>query len=96
VATHGEPHGDNQLLTSRGRYLIDWESLKLAPPERDLQVLLDAGAQVDADPEMVEMFDLEWRLDEINQYVTWFAAEHYDTEDDRIAFAGILHELTRE
>lgn len=95
VATHGEPHSDNQLLTPRGRYLVDWESLKLAPPERDLRVLLDAGAQVHADPEMVEMFDLEWRLDEINQYVAWFAAEHHDTEDDGIAFAGILHELNR-
>jgi spectinomycin phosphotransferase len=95
VATHGEPHSDNQMLTPRGRYLVDWESLKLAPRERDLRELVDAGAPVGADPDMVEMFDLEWRLDEIREYTAWFAAEHHGTEDDQIAFAGLIHELTR-
>ena len=97
VATHGEPHSDNQLLTARGRHLVDWESLKLAARERDLRVLLDAGeATVEADPEMLQMFDLEWRLDEIDQYAAWFAAEHAGSEDDRIAFGDLLHELIRE
>jgi spectinomycin phosphotransferase len=96
VSTHGEPHSDNQLRTARSRYLIDWESLKLAPPELDLRVLIEAGADVDANPEMVEMFDLEWRLDEINQYARWFAAEHHGTEDDRIAFGDLLHEMSRQ
>jgi spectinomycin phosphotransferase len=95
VATHGEPHSDNQLLTSRGRYLVDWESLKLAPPELDLRVLVDVGADVAADPEMLELVDLEWRLDEIDQYAAWFAAEHHGTEDDREAFGGLVHELNR-
>jgi spectinomycin phosphotransferase len=95
VATHGEPHSDNQLLTPQGRYLLDWESLKLAPRERDLRDLVDAGAPVDADPDMVVMFDLEWRLDEIRQYTAWFAAEHHGTEDDAIAFGGLIEELTR-
>lgn len=96
VATHGEPHSDNQLLTPQGRYLLDWESLKLAPPERDLRELAGAGAPLDANPEMVEMFDLEWRLDEIKQFVVWFAAEHHGTEDDRIAFDALLDELDGE
>jgi spectinomycin phosphotransferase len=75
---------------------VDWESLKLAPPERDLQVLLDTGeATVDADRRMVELFDLDWRLDEIDQYSTWFATEHADSADDRIAFGDLLHELHR-
>ena len=95
MATHGEPHSDNQLLTACGRFLVDWESLKLAPPELDLRVLVDAGADVDADPAMVELFDLEWRLDEISQYAVWFAAEHHGTEDDRIACGGPLDELNR-
>jgi spectinomycin phosphotransferase len=97
VTTHGEPHSDNQLLTARGRYLVDWESLKLAPPERDLRVLLDAGEErVAADPEMIRLFDLEWRLDEIDQYAAWFAAGHPGSNDDRIAFGDLLHELSRE
>jgi spectinomycin phosphotransferase len=95
VATHGEPESGNQLLTTGGRLLVDWESLKLAPAELDLRTLVDAGVETDADPEMVELFDLEWRLDEISQYAEWFAAPHTGTADDETAFDGLLHELVR-
>jgi len=98
VATHGEPHEDNQLLSPHGRVLVDWESATLAPAELDLRTLVGAGAspaEVGADPEMLELFDLEWRLDEVSQYAAWFAAPHTGTEDDRIAFDGLFHELTR-
>ena len=97
VATHGEPHTRNQLLTAEAMFLIDWESLKLAPRERDLRVLDDAGhPQRDADEAMVEMFDLEWRLDEISQYAAWFEVWHTGTESDAIAFGGLTGELTRD
>lgn len=98
VATHGEPHEDNQLLTPESRVLVDWESLKLAPAELDLRTIVDAGlspADAGADPAMLELFDLEWRLDEISQYAEWFAAPHTGTEDDRIAYGGLLEELRR-
>jgi spectinomycin phosphotransferase len=95
VATHGEPHSDNQLLTPHGRLLVDWESLKLAPVELDLRTLVDAGVGAGTDPEMLELFDLEWRLDEISQYAAWFAAPHSGSPDDEIAFGGLLHELER-
>lgn len=94
VATHGEPHSGNQLVAEDGsRLLVDWESLKLAPPELDLRVLREAGAPVAADEEMLELFRIEWRLDEINQYGAWFAAPHAGTRDDEIAFAGLLEQL---
>lgn len=89
VPTHGEPGWHNQLITASGTTLVDWETLKLAPAERDLQTL-DSGDHL-----MLEMFDLEWRLDEINQYTTWFAGPHGGTSDDRIAFDGFMRELTR-
>ena len=44
---------------------------------------------------MVELFDLEWRLDEISQYAAWFAAPHTGNRDDEIAFGGLRDELTR-
>jgi spectinomycin phosphotransferase len=44
---------------------------------------------------MVELFDLQWRLDEISQYSEWFAAPHTGTRDDDIAIGGLLEELTR-
>jgi len=99
VAAHGEPHSFNQLLAHDGtRLLIDWDTLTLAPAELDLRTLVEAGAdphEVGAEPEMLELFDLEWRLDEINQYAAWFAAPHDGTADDEIAFGGLLHELER-
>jgi spectinomycin phosphotransferase len=98
VAAHGEPHSGNQLLTSDGRFLIDWDTLRLAPPELDLRVLVEEGAPPDdvgAERDMLELFDLEWRLAEIDEYAAWFAAPHTGTRDDEIAFGGLTHELER-
>jgi len=97
VPTHGEPHTRNQLRSPGGTWLVDWESLKLAPRERDLRTLHECGFGdlVDADPALLEMFDLEWRLDEIAQYADWFAAPHSGTESDRVAIDGLLGELSR-
>ena len=98
VPTHGEPHSSNQLITDAGVRFVDWESLALAPRERDLRPLIDAG-YADAlapDWEMVELFDLEWRLDEIGQYAAWFSGPHGDGADDRIAFGGLRGELERD
>jgi spectinomycin phosphotransferase len=97
VPTHGEPHTANQLLTPDGLVLVDWESLASAPRERDLRALVESGYAdlVPPDWAMIEMFDLEWRLDEIAGYAAWFAAPHRGGEDDRIAFQGLLDELDR-
>ncbi len=98
VAAHGEPHDGNQLLTADGRFLVDWDTVRLAPAELDLRILVEAGrtpAEVGADPEMLELFDLQWRLDEISQYSAWFAAPHSGTRDDEIAIGGLQDELTR-
>ncbi len=97
MPTHGEPHTRNQLTTPDSTLLIDWESLKLAPRERDLRTLDDAGhPQHGADPALLELFDLEWRLDEISQYAAWFEGWHTGTASDAVAFAGLQGELTRE
>jgi spectinomycin phosphotransferase len=97
VATHGEPHTQNQLVTASGLLFVDWESLALAPRERDLRTLVDFGhtGLGTVSWPMIEMFDLEWRLDELAQYSAWFAQPHGDTDSDRVAFAGLLEELSR-
>ncbi|NSC25357.1 aminoglycoside phosphotransferase [Streptomyces albus subsp. chlorinus] len=96
VPTHGEPHRYNQLLAGSGELkLVDWESLALAPPERDHTDLLDAGAgeRPRSDPAMAELFRLDWRLSEIVEYARWFAAPHTGTDDDRTALRGLHEEL---
>ncbi|CAA9376330.1 phosphotransferase family protein [uncultured Nocardioides sp.] len=98
VPTHGEPHTRNQVRLPDGRaVLVDWESLKVAPRERDLRGFVDAGRAdlVDPHPPMVELFDLEWRLDEVDQYAAWFAAPHTGTASDEVAVSGLLAELER-
>lgn len=108
VATHGEPGFHNQLVDDAGvLHLIDLESLKLGPRERDLAGLLpldDAWLAAyggtgrgggGPDTSLLRMFDLEWRLDEIDQYAAWFAGVHTGTADDTIALGGLLHELER-
>ena len=97
VPTHGETHTANQFRTADGIRFVDWESLELAPRERDLSTLVQAGYgdQVQADRAMVELFDLEWRLSEIDAYAAWFAAPHTGTTDDRVAFGGLQDELGR-
>ncbi len=97
VATHGEPHTRNQLVVADEVRLVDWESLQLAPRERDLRTLVGSGHPDLARPHwpMIEMFDLEWRLDEISQYAAWFAAPHPGNASDEVAFGGLLGELER-
>ena len=101
VVTHGEPHERNMLVTGPPReghtWFLDWETVKLAPAERDWRTLLERGwapnPRIDA--AMLDLFDLEWRLDEISQYAAWFAGPHTGSASDRVAISGLLHELTR-
>ncbi|MEW1656795.1 MULTISPECIES: hypothetical protein [unclassified Streptomyces] len=93
VPTHGEPHHANQVIGLFGLRLVDWESLALAPRERDYADLLAAGATVRHDPALVELFALDWRLSEIAEYGRWFAAPHTDSDDDRTALGGLYEEL---
>lgn len=97
VPTHGEPHTANQVITSDGVVFVDWESLAKAPRERDLGSLVAAGYAdtVTPDWEMIELFDLEWRLDELSEYSTWFAQPHTGTASDQVAINGLLEELAR-
>ena len=105
MPTHGEPHTRNLLRTADGDLVVDWESLKVAPRERDLATLIGSGSWTHAyrwpagttgpDPGAVELFDLEWRLDEISQYARYFAAQHADDADARTSLGGLRHELTR-
>ncbi|MER6047948.1 phosphotransferase [Streptomyces sp. NPDC001793] len=93
VPTHGEPHHANQLVGPFGLRLVDWESLALAPRERDYGDLLAAGAEVPHDPALLELFALDWRLSEIAAYTDWFAAPHLGNDDDHTALEGLWEEL---
>ncbi len=95
VVTHGEPGVHNQWRAGDRTWLLDWESLILAPRERDLATLVHEGRDVDHDREMVRLFDLEWRLSEIWSFAQWLQGPHAGDADDRAALGGLTDELTR-
>ncbi len=82
VLTHGEPHPGNTMLTSAGWVLIDWDTLLLAPPERDLWSLdpgdgsiIDAYADATGTtprPPMLELYRIRWDLTDIAACVSRF------------------------
>ncbi|MEO7058829.1 MAG: aminoglycoside phosphotransferase family protein [Lapillicoccus sp.] len=106
VPTHGEPHTANVLWAAGGPVLVDWESLRVAPRERDLgAVLRDAdgaeplsayvamGGTVDLDADMVELFDLEWWLWETALYAVQFHGRHTGDADEERFHRAFLDEV---
>jgi spectinomycin phosphotransferase len=106
VPTHGEPHTANVLWRSGGPVLVDWESLRVAPRERDLRTVLRGadgaeplsayvarGGTADLDEDMVELFDLEWWLWEVADYAVRFHAPHEGDEDDARFHQAFLEEV---
>lgn len=90
VVTHGEPHAANVVHTANGPVLIDWDTVRLAPRERDLWVLAlypgwQAGYGADADPELLEAYGLRWDLGEIAVFVPDLLAAQATTADLDVA-----------
>src|SRR5438270_536752 len=48
VVTHGEPHAANVMRATGTRLLIDWDTVAIGPPERDLWMLVDGTGEVAA------------------------------------------------
>ncbi|TDW54471.1 phosphotransferase [Kribbella pratensis] len=104
VVTHGEPHSANVLRTADGMRLVDWETVRLAPRERDLAAILDRSAdalpayQSEAGPispraAALELFDVWWSLDEIASYVQSFRQAHADSEDSKESWRELTEYL---
>jgi spectinomycin phosphotransferase len=99
VVTHGEPHPGNVISVSGGLRLIDWDTVALAPPERDLSLL--AGGEGDGveryqqvtgrtiDPALITLYQLRWYLDDLASAVRLFSHPHRDTADTRRWWEGL-------
>ena len=78
VVTHGEPHAANVMRTNDGgRVLVDWDTVALAPPERDLWMLVDE----DEHDAALDFFRLTWELKDIAEYLNVLRAPHEENED---------------
>lgn len=91
VVTHGETHRGNTLTDGGRLLLIDWDTVRLAPPERDLWMGLgdDAAARElytretghEVSGELTAFYELRWALDDVAIYVRDFRAWHGETAD---------------
>ena len=89
VVTHGEPHSGNIVRTAGGFVLVDWDTVGLAPRERDLW-LVGGG-----DLQLCELYRLRWRLDDLS----WAVSMLHDDPDVALTAlrASIDHEpFTRD
>jgi spectinomycin phosphotransferase len=103
VVTHGEPHPGNVLDPGGRTLLIDWDTVALAPPERDLWLATDAPADLARyaeltghrpDPALLAYYELRWALDDITAALEVFGAPHPDTADTRQAWDGLVDAVT--
>jgi spectinomycin phosphotransferase len=92
VVTHGEPHAANVMRTSKGRLLVDWDTVALAPPERDLWMLVVGGGTDAADvyaratgtkvnDAAIDYFRLTWDLKDLAEYLMVLRSQHQENDD---------------
>jgi spectinomycin phosphotransferase len=122
VITHGEPHPGNIIRTAAAAaaadaagpatgaiMLIDWDTVGLAPPERDLwMVATESGAELQRYTELtgrpvdlaaIELYRLRWALDDLSCFVRDLRAPHRrtpGTEDAWQALQEIITQLTAD
>jgi spectinomycin phosphotransferase/16S rRNA (guanine(1405)-N(7))-methyltransferase len=105
VLTHGEPHRGNTMVTpDDGVVLVDWDTVLLAPPERDLWRVVgedpairgryEGRTGVALDDALLEAHALRWDLADVAVYVRDLHAPHVDDEDTRTAWAGLRAAVT--
>ncbi len=91
VVTHGEPGPHNVVKTPAGLMLVDWDSVLLAAPERDLWAMAEHDQSVLAaycaasgsviDEDALAFYRMWYDLFEIAGYVDLFRHRHDDTAD---------------
>jgi spectinomycin phosphotransferase len=91
VVTHGEPHAGNVMRTGERRVLVDWDTIALAPPERDLWMLVAGGADAAdlysratgtrLDEAALDYFRLAWDLSDLAEYLNVLRSPHKEDDD---------------
>ncbi len=103
VVTHGEPHPANVMSVSDDLVIIDWDTVALAPPERDLWLVAPGGddgfGRYEAatghrvDPGILTLYGLRWYLDDIASAVRLLRAPHEQTPDTQRWADGLAPQL---
>jgi spectinomycin phosphotransferase len=99
VITHGEPHPGNILRSHGGLDLIDWDTVGLAPRERDLWlVATDSGDEValyaeqtghEVSQAAMSLYRLSWELTDVAAYIDQFRSPHQHGQDTADAWLNL-------
>ena len=91
VITHGEPHAANVMRTGESHLLVDWDTVALSVPERDLWwVVSETGEEAsiyaaatghELDQVAVDFFRLTWDLKDLVACLEVLRSPHRHTED---------------
>lgn len=112
VITHGEPHPGNVLRDQgpagsrglTGYHLIDWDTVGLAVPERDLAGMGATPEDLDrytaatghrVDPRLITGYQLRWDLEELGIYADQFRDDHERSADTELAWQGLVESVGR-
>lgn len=103
VITHGEPGAQNVLVVNGDHLLIDWESARLAAPERDLWDLdpgdgsaiaaYEANSQSEVSADAIAAYRLWYDLFEIAGYIEFFHRPHAASADAAVSWKNLQHFL---
>lgn len=99
VITHGEPHGANLIRTEDGLALIDWDTVAMAPPERDLWTLDDGtneGLQAyceatghTIDRSALDFYRLAWLVTDVAAFTSELRRPHADDANTAHAWRAL-------
>jgi spectinomycin phosphotransferase len=99
VITHGETHPGNFMRSRERLVLVDWDTVGLAPPERDLwQVATADGDELaryadvtgrSVDEAAMSLYRLGWDLTDAAAYVDLFRSAHGHNVDTEKAWRGL-------
>ncbi len=99
VVTHGEPHPGNIMRAGDQLMLIDWDTVALAPPERDLW-MLDGGSPGalarytkatgrTVDTMAISFYRLAWTLTDIASFTGRLRSAHERNPDTEHAWRAL-------
>jgi spectinomycin phosphotransferase len=103
VITHGEPHPGNVMRNKDELLLVDWDTVALAPPERDLWLLAtDSGEESalyreatghEVNSDALSLYRQAWALADIAVYIDLFRSPHHRTSDTEEAWTNLQHSI---
>lgn len=104
LVTHGEPHPGNLMVTDSGLMLLDWDTVALDHPERDLWMISDGTDSAWAsyaeatgrapDATAAALYRLAWQLADLAAFTDQLRTGHRRNADTEKAWTAVREILT--